>query len=197
MNLPESIGNAVDEMSRLPGVGKKSALRYILSMTEWNKEAIHQFTKIIDELSMVNKCAECGMYTDEHLCIVCLNERRKENKIICVVETVVDAMAIENSQQFEGVYHILGGVLNPLLGIGPDQLKLDFFKKRIERLGVAEIILAVNPSVEGDATCSYIASILNKSVSVKRIGFGVPIGGHLEYLDPLTITKALENSKAL
>ena len=109
----------------------------------------------------------------------------------------MDAMAIERSEQFSGLYHILGGVLNPLLGIGPEELNLNKFTTRIEKDGIVEVILAINPSVEGDATCSYIASTVGKEVSVKRIGFGVPIGGHLEYLDPLTITKALENSKTL
>ena len=104
-------------------------------------------------------------------------------------------MAIEKSGTFKGVYHILGGVLNPLLGVGPDELKMDDLRQKIIKKEIQEIILAVNPSVEGDATCSYLKSILPVSVQVDRIGFGVPIGGSLEYLDPMTITKALENRK--
>jgi recombination protein RecR len=111
------------------------------------------------------------------------------------VENVSDLMAIERSGQFKGLYHILGGVLNPLLGVGPEQLRLDELEEKIKRREIAEIILAVNPSVEGDATCAYIRSLIDESVKVERIGFGVPIGGSLEYLDSMTISKALENRK--
>jgi len=104
-------------------------------------------------------------------------------------------MAIEKSGHFKGVYHILGGVLNPLLGIGPDELKMDELRANIIKKQITDVILAVNPSVEGDATCSYLKSILPQDINVERIGFGVPIGGSLEYLDPMTITKALENRK--
>jgi recombination protein RecR len=111
------------------------------------------------------------------------------------VENASDLLAIEKSGTFKGVYHILGGVLNPLLGVGPDELKMDELREKIIKKEIQEIILAINPSVEGDATCSYLKSILPQTVQVDRIGFGVPIGGSLEYLDPMTITKALENRK--
>jgi recombination protein RecR len=111
------------------------------------------------------------------------------------VENASDLLAIEKSGTFKGVYHILGGVLNPLLGVGPDELKMDQLKEKIIKKEIQEIILAINPSVEGDATCSYLKSILPQTLLVDRIGFGVPIGGSLEYLDPMTITKALENRK--
>jgi recombination protein RecR len=104
-------------------------------------------------------------------------------------------MAIEKSGHYKGLYHILGGVLNPLLGVGPDELKLDELKSKVIQKNIEEVILALNPSVEGDATCSYLKSIFPASTNVERIGFGVPIGGSLEYLDPMTITKALENKK--
>jgi len=107
-------------------------------------------------------------------------------------------MAIERSNQFSGVYHILGGVLNPLIGIGPDKLRIDILKERVIKNNVQTMIMAINPSVEGDATCSYIRQELNdQEVSIERIGFGMPMGGSLEYLDPLTISKALENRKSI
>ena len=135
------------------------------------------------------------MFADENQCSICANDSRVSTQILCVVENASDLMAIEKSGTFKGVYHILGGVLNPLLGVGPDELKMDDLRQKIIKKEIQEIILAVNPSVEGDATCSYLKSILPVSVQVDRIGFGVPIGGSLEYLDPMTITKALENRK--
>ena len=135
------------------------------------------------------------MFADEDLCSICADESRQGSGSLCVVENASDLMAIEKSGNFHGVYHILGGVLNPLLGVGPDELRLDDLAEKIKTKLTQEVILAVNPSVEGDATCSYIKSILADSVQVERIGFGVPIGGSLEYLDPMTITKALENRK--
>jgi recombination protein RecR len=127
--------------------------------------------------------------------VICQDEFRESQKSLCIVETASDLMAIEKSGNFKGLYHILGGVLNPLLGIGPEELKLDELKHRIVAKEIQEVILAINPSVEGDATCSYLKMILPADVRVERIGFGVPIGGSLEYLDPMTITKALENRK--
>lgn len=135
------------------------------------------------------------MFADEDLCSICSDEDRQANKSLCIIENASDLMAIEKSGNFKGVYHILGGVLNPLLGVGPDELKMDELKSRILEKDIKEVILAINPSVEGDATCSYFKTLLPDSVQVERIGFGVPIGGSLEYLDPMTITKALENRK--
>ena len=116
---------------------------------------------------------------------------------MCIVESVTDLMAIEKSERYQGVYHILGGVLNPLLGIGPAELKIDKIKARIIESNIKNVILAVNPSVEGDATSSYLREILPEDVQVDRIGFGIPMGGSLEYLDSMTIVKALENRKKM
>ena len=115
-------------------------------------------------------------------------------KQICVVESLSDCLAIERAQQFKGTYHILGGVINPLLGIGPDELQIDKLVNRVLEEEVEEVVLALNPSVEGDATCSYLKQVLPEGPSVERIGFGVPIGSHLEYLDSMTINKAFENT---
>jgi recombination protein RecR len=135
------------------------------------------------------------MFADHLLCSICSDANRQSLQVICIVENASDLMAIEKSGNFKGIYHILGGVLNPLLGVGPDELGMDELKNRIIEKNVQEVILAINPSVEGDATCSYLKSLLPESVRVERIGFGVPIGGSLEFLDPMTITKALENRK--
>ncbi|MFT6631587.1 MAG: recombination protein RecR [Bacteriovoracaceae bacterium] len=196
IELPESILNTVSSFTRLPGVGEKTALRQVMNMVKWNPEDLSEFATAISELQNINKCRECGLYSEKDICAICTNEGRKISSILCVVENINDLMAIERSNEYSGLYHVLGGVLNPLMGIGPDQLKIEKLVERVNKFNIATVVLAINPSVEGDATCSYIKQLLN-SVNVERIGFGVPIGGSLEYLDPLTITKALENRKRL
>lgn len=196
MELPESILNTVKSFTKLSGVGEKTALRQVMQMVRWNPEDLSVFADSINELKNINKCVECGLYSEKDLCEICTNDGRKESSILCVVESINDLMAIERSNEYSGLYHVLGGVLNPLMGIGPDQLKIDKLVERVNKFNLETVVLAINPSVEGDATCSYIKQLLN-SVHVERIGFGVPIGGSLEYLDPLTISKALENRKRL
>lgn len=197
MDLPQKILNTVSQFSRLPGVGEKTALRQTLIMTKWTAEELLQFGESIKALTQLKHCHQCGMFADDQLCLVCSHPTRSESKAICVVESVTDCLAIEKSGTFKGKYHILFGVLNPLLGIGPDELKLDELTDRIKRDQITDVILAVNPSVEGDATCSYIKQMLPGDVNVERIGFGIPMGGSLEYVDPLTISKALENRRHL
>ena len=195
IQLPEVIKNAVEALTRLPGVGEKTAFRMVMNMTNWKSVELTSVGTALASLQHLKLCLECGMFADENQCSICANDSRVSTHTLCVVENASDLMAIEKSGTFKGVYHILGGVLNPLLGVGPDELKMDDLRKKIIKKEIQEIILAVNPSVEGDATCSYLKSILPASVQVDRIGFGVPIGGSLEYLDPMTITKALENRK--
>jgi recombination protein RecR len=195
IQLPEVIKNAVEALTRLPGVGEKTAFRMVMNMTNWKSVELTSVSSALASLQHLKLCLECGMFADENQCSICANDSRVSIHTLCVVENASDLMAIEKSGTFKGVYHILGGVLNPLLGVGPDELKMDDLRNKIIKKEIQEIILAVNPSVEGDATCSYLKSILPASVQVDRIGFGVPIGGSLEYLDPMTITKALENRK--
>ncbi len=147
----------------------------------------------IDRMSFIKQCQVCGFFCDEKKCGICNNEFRLNSPQLCVVESVTDLIGIENSGHFKGSYFILGGVINPLLGIGPEDLKIEKLVQTINQLQKKEIILAINPSIEGDATCSFIKSLLNDQLAIERIGFGVPIGGNLEYLDPLTISKALDN----
>lgn len=195
IQLPEVIKNAVDALTKLPGVGEKTAFRMVMSMTHWKSVELDSVGSSLIQLKHLNLCEECGMFADYDLCSICADESRQSPKTMCVVENASDLMAIEKSGNFRGVYHILGGVLNPLLGVGPDELRMDELKNRIVEKNIEEVILAINPSVEGDATCSYFKSLLPETIRVERIGFGVPIGGSLEYLDPMTITKALENRK--
>ncbi|EQC43244.1 recombination mediator RecR [Bacteriovorax sp. Seq25_V] len=195
MKLPDKILNVVDMFSKVPGIGEKTALRNVLKITTWEPRELMAFSEALRNLAEIQSCKECGAYSDDEICLICSNEKRKHCGDLCVVESITDCLAIERSNQFHGVYHILGGVLNPLLGIGPSELKLDVLEKRVRELGVENLILAISPSVEGDATCGYIKSILPESVSVDRIGFGIPMGGNLDYLDSMTISKALENKR--
>ncbi len=195
IQLPEVIKNAVEALTRLPGVGEKTAFRMVMNMTGWKESELESVGTSISALKHLELCQDCGMFSEADFCSICLDTERQASKVLCVVENVSDLMAIEKSGNFKGIYHVLGGVLNPLLGVGPDELRMDELKGRIIEKNIEEIILAVNPSVEGDATCSYFKTLLPETVRVERIGFGVPIGGSLEYLDPMTITKALENRK--
>jgi recombination protein RecR len=197
MDLPEKLLKTVKQFSRLPGVGEKTALRQSLIMTKWNKEDLVAFAESIKGLAELNHCEKCGMFCDDKLCKICMDYSRSSSKTICVVESVTDCLAIERSGNFKGKFHILFGVLNPLMGIGPDELNLDYFFERVKDEEVEEVILAVNPSVEGDATCAYIKQSLPQTINVDRIGFGIPMGGSLEFVDSLTITKALENRRHL
>ncbi len=197
MELPEKLLKVVKQFSRLPGVGEKTALRQSLIMTKWNKADLIDFAEAVKGLAELNHCHKCGMFCDDRLCKICMDYNRSSSKMLCVVESVTDCLAIERSGNFKGKFHILFGVLNPLLGIGPDELKLDYLIARIKDEGIDEIILAVNPSVEGDATCAYLKQSLPDDIRVDRIGFGIPMGGSLEFVDSLTITKALENRRHL
>ena len=196
MKLPEAINDAVESFAKLPGVGRKTALRQIMAMVNWDGGDLSQFSQSIKNLSDIRKCHECGLYSDSDICDICINENRREAKIICVVENISDLIAIEKSEGFVGTYHVLGGVLNPLMGVGPKQLRIEKLVERVNKFNVENLILAINPSVEGDATCSYIKQLL-QGVHIERIGFGIPMGGSLEHLDPLTISKAMENRKQI
>lgn len=197
MELPEKILQAVDWFRKIPGIGEKTALRQSLLLTAWDNEELLKFGQSIKELAELKKCDQCGMFAEVAICHICENHFRSQAKTICVVESIADCLAIERGGEFRGLYHILGGVLNPLMGIGPDDLKIDRLIDRVAKFEIESLVLALNPSVEGDATCSYINNSLNGKISVDRIGFGIPMGGSLEYLDSMTISKALENRKPM
>lgn len=196
MELPEKLQSLVDALARIPGVGAKTAVRQALILARWDQADLREFSAAINGLSELVECRQCGLYCDEEICHICENHQRQESGIICVVESITDCVAIERSENFRGTYHILGGVLNPLMGVGPEDLGINRLIDRCQQ-GVQSIILAINSSVEGDATSSFIRQQLPAHVSVERIGFGIPMGGSLEYLDALTITKALENRKLM
>ena len=197
MELPEIIQEAAKSFSRLSGVGEKTALRQVFQITKWSRENLVEMSQNIQALIDLKYCIDCGFFSERDLCHICTDEQRKSSGQLCIVEKITDCLAIENSSAFSGTYYILGGVLNPLLGVGPKELRLDGLKEKIIGHDINEVIIAINPSVEGDATSSYIHSMLPENVKVDRIGFGIPIGGSLEYLDSVTISKALENKKLM
>ncbi len=194
MKLPEKIEMALKLFIRLPGIGEKTALKFILKLLKWNEADLYRFSESLKALSTVSKCGECGVICDQDLCFVCSSSQRRADKMLCVIADHSDYFAIERSGGARGCYHVLGGVLDPLSGIGPEDLTIEKLLSRIKRESIKEVILALNPSVEGDVTCNYIKELLSEDVVVKKIGMGVPVGGNLEYLDSLTISKAFENS---
>lgn len=197
ISLPEKIEKVILYLTKIPGVGHKTAFRYVMSIMKWNEFDRNEFVQSVAELKNVTTCIDCGTYSEGEKCSLCLSDDRRAAQTICVVEQFTDLMAIENSGRYRGQFHILGGVLNPLAGVGPDQLRMSSLVNRMKNIKECNLILAINPSVEGDATCSYIKDLMPSHIVVERIGFGVPIGGSLEYLDPMTITKALENKQVL
>lgn len=198
-STPQAILKAIDVFKTLPGVGERTAMRYVLSLLdESNNIDIKKFSEDLNELTSLNHCKDCHSFCDsmEDLCSICFDDERGNQKTICVVEQFNDFQAIENSGKYKGRYHILGGVLNPLIGVGPEQLNLEGLKRRASKEELT-VILAINPSLEGEATCSFIKEILPSSTKILRIGFGMPMGGSLEFLNPQTISTALENAKFL
>ena len=197
MELPEKIVNISDFFEKFPGVGAKTAIRYALGLADWSKDDVQGFSQAIREIKNLRKCSECGFFAEDVFCDNCLLEDDGREGVLCVVESIVDCLAINRSRQYQGYYHVLGGTLNPLLNMGPEQLNLQNLSGRIVKRKIHNVIMALNPSVEGDATCAYIRELLPDGVKVDRIGFGIPIGGSLEYLDPMTISKALENRQEM
>ena len=190
----EPIGRLINEFSKLPGVGKKSAQRYaykIIGMTE--SEAQEFAAAILNVKKKVKYCKICGNFTEEDVCDIC---KERDGKIICVVKEPKDVIALEKLREFKGVYHVLHGVINPMEGIGPNDIRLRELLARVGEGGVEEVILATNPDVEGDATALYIAKILKPlGVKVTRLAHGIPIGSEIEYTDDVTLSRAFIERK--
>ena len=187
--------NALDQLaesfSRLPGIGKKSAMRISNHLLKTDQVFLENFAKQLVELhSRIHQCSECGSYTETDPCQICKNPLRERN-LMCVVEQPQDVNTIENSGEFRGIFHVLGGLISPLEGIGPDQLPIGKLIDRIKKENVTEVIIATNPTVEGDTTALYIQQILKQTgVKVSRLASGLPVGGDLEYADKLTLARS-------
>ena len=188
------IENAVNEFSKLPGIGKKTALRLVLHLVKQQAQEVDMFSSTIAKMrNEIKFCKRCFNVSDTEVCNICLNRGRKQN-IICVVENIRDVIAIENTQQFNGLYHVLGGIISPLDGIGPDQLTIDALVNRIEVEEIEEVIFALNPNIQGDTTIYYIGRKLKGlAVKITTIARGIAFGGELEYADELTLAKSISN----
>lgn len=183
-----------EQFAKLPGIGMKSAQRlayHVMSMTDAEAQAFAD--AVIYAHKTVHTCKMCQNLTDKELCPICANEGR-DHSLICVVETPKDITAFERTKEYNGVYHVLHGLISPIDGVTPDKLKIKELLARIQQGGISEVIMATNPTVEGEATAMYISKLLKPlDIKVTRLAFGLPIGGSLEYADEITLFKALEN----
>lgn len=188
----------IEQFERLPGIGHKSAQRLAFHVLNMKKEDAEAFSKIILEAhEKIKKCSCCCNLAEEELCPICKSSKR-DSSVVCVVEDPRDVMAFERTHEFEGTYHVLHGVISPMNGIGPEDITI---KELLARMGdgkIQEVIMATNPTVEGEATAMYISRLLKPmGVSVSRLAYGVPVGADLEYADEVTLTRALEGRRML
>lgn len=198
MYAAPTIQHLVDELERLPGIGPKSAQRIVYWMLNSERaEAMRLAQAIIDVKDTVHFCPRCFNYAENDLCDICASEKRDAG-IICVVSEPKDIPPIERTRAFAGLYHVLGGVLNPLEGVGPDDLHIGQLVERLSSSQVQEVILATNPNVEGETTASYLARLINPlGVRVTRLASGLPVGGDLEYADEVTLGRAIESRRVV
>lgn len=186
--------NAVNEFAKLPGIGKKTALRLVLHLLKQEESQVDTFSDTIQKMrQQIRFCSRCHNVSDSMLCSICGNPMRKQD-IICVVENIRDVIAIESTQQFSGTYHVLGGIISPLDGVGPDQLNIGSLIDRISQENTSELIFALNPNIQGDTTIYYIQKKLpSKEIKVTTIARGIAFGGELEYADEMTLARSLQN----
>lgn len=187
-----------EQFASLPGIGRKSAWRLAFHMLTLNKEQIKVFTNtLLDAHENIHECSICQNLTDLDICEIC-SDQSKDHSIICVVEESRDIVVLEKSNSFNGLYHVLHGLISPLDGIGPDDLTIKHLLKRVNGSKIKEVILATSPTIEGEATAMYISKLLKPmEVVVSRIAYGMPVGGELRYVDEITISKAIENRNKL
>ena len=189
--------DVVGELSKLPGIGRRTALRLAIHILRMERESVAEMTESIDRFrNEVKYCTQCNNLSDEDVCPICADDERDHTKI-CVVEQVADVLSVENTRQYKGLYHVLGGVISPMQGISPSDLKIDLLTERIARGGVKEVILAISTSVEGETTLFYLMNRLRQfpELKVTSIARGIGFGDELEYVDELTITHALLNRR--
>jgi recombination protein RecR len=195
MQLPSSLlENAVNEFSKLPGIGKKTALRLVLHLLKQDIGEVLQFGETISKMRQEIKfCQSCLNISDADTCSICANRSRNQ-QMICVVENIRDVIAIESTQQYNGTYHVLGGVISPLDGVGPDQLSIEQLVNRIPNEETEELIFALNPNIQGDTTIYYIQKKIQQSdCKVTTIARGIAFGGELEYADEMTLARSISN----
>ncbi len=188
----------IEQFGKLPGIGRKTALRLALAVLDLSEEQVEEFAQVIvDAKKEINKCSICANICVGDICDVCDDDGR-DHALVCVVEDAKAVMAFEKVREYNGTYHVLGGVLSPINGVGPDDINLSSLISRVDSGKVKELIIATNPTVEGEATAMYISRVLSdKGVKVSRLAYGVPVGGDLEYADEVTLHRALEGRREI
>jgi recombination protein RecR len=191
MNYPKHLSTLIESLKRLPGVGAKSAERFAFELLKWPERELEQFATLIRDVpAKLKTCTACGALMGEDLCQFCTSHRQEPHKL-CILASPKDAFAIEGTREFKGHYHVLGGVISPLEGIGPDQLHLNTLHKRIETLNIDEIVIALDSTLEGDATALYLKKHLAPlSIPITRLAFGIPMGSSIDYVDGGTLARA-------
>ncbi len=199
MQLPSSLlENAVAEFAKLPGIGKKTALRLVLHLLKQDKGVTTQFGETLQKMrNEIQFCQKCYNISDGTICSICANSVRQKDTI-CVVENIRDVIAIENTQQYHGTYHVLGGIISPLDGIGPEQLTIEPLIERVNKDKVTELVFALNPTIQGDTTIYYIQKkMANNPCRITTIARGIAFGGELEYADEMTLGKSISNRQPI
>jgi recombination protein RecR len=192
-----SVENLVAQLTRLPGVGSRTAQRLAFHILQRPKDEALALAAALEEVKeRVRFCRECGNLTEEEVCAICLDSRR-DHSLICVVEQPVDVISLERTAEFRGLYHVLGGALSPLDGVDPGDLRIDELFRRVEANGVQEVVLATNPNMTGEATAAFLADRLRGRVRVTRLASGLPVGGDLEYADEVTLGRALSGRREM
>ena len=194
MKYPNTLNNLIECFKKLPGIGEKSAERMALSAIEMDEDVLKLFSQTLaDVKTKIKRCKECNNLSEDDLCEICKSKER-DNTTICVVEDAKNIILFEKIGTYNGLYHVLGGLISPLDNVNPEDIDIDKLLERIKKLNVKEVILAVKPSIEGETTSLYISKLLeNKDVKVTKIAHGVPIGVDMEYIDSLTLEMALED----
>lgn len=197
MLYPKAFENLSSDFKLFPGIGDKTAERFVYTVDSMKKENIEKFAKdLLEFKDKIKKCSNCGILTDKDICDFCSSEFREKNTI-CVVENSKDAFVFEKAGNFKGMYHVLGGLIDPINDVNPENINLfSLINERLSGDDIKEIILALSPSIEGETTSLYIQKLLeNKKVKVSRLSYGIPMGSDIEYLDPIMISRALEDRK--
>jgi recombination protein RecR len=191
------VENLVAQLSRLPGIGTRTAQRLTFHLLRVPKDEALALAEAIREVKeRIGFCRECGNLTEEELCAICSDSRR-DRSLVCVVEQPADLLSVERTHEYRGVYHVLGGALSPLDGVEPQHLRIDELVRRVERDGVEEVVLATNPNMTGEATAAYLADRLRDRTRVTRLASGLPVGGDLEYADEVTLGRALAGRREM